>query len=336
MPIDPVPWAVGGAEHSVDVGRQVSYNAADGNEGVVGGTDCEVRALDVAGTAVRVLPGAFNVLNRTPGYSAQMYMGRAIGETVVDVAATGTGEGRSDLVVVEIMDPNLSGSPYQPPVDLAFGPYVRARVISGVDPSTETVVELGQGLNAIPLARLDVPASTGTITQAMITDLRTVARPHSLRDIYTYALTADEVENQTAVSASGEYWPNLARWDIRVPQWATRAKIVGAWVGVLQPPGNVWGRLWVGIGSQTEPNTVTTQQVRYDSPNATGNSRAYYEVAGEVRIPAEMRGRVQRVGLRAVREGQSSVSAQVAVDWASAIKLDIQWQETPDTNQIGV
>lgn len=332
MPFD-APWAIDGVPISADTMRVESHNAARGNEGVIGATDLAVRQLDQAGPQVMVLPGAFNAKQRAPGLPSQMYTDRAPDVTYVDIGATGSAGGRSDMIVARIGDPTVAGGP-QPPSD-PTGPYAWPEVISGVADGARTIAEAGKaGWTAIPLARIDIPANMSAITQSMIVDLRKVANPNRDRDIYTYALSTSQAEVQTATSTAGEYWPNLARWDLAIPEWATRAKIVATWAGVLAPAGNAVGRVWVGIGSQTSPNTVTSQQIRYDTPNASQGSRMAIIAADDVAIPASMRGTVQRFGMRAYNESASSSSARIGVDWASAIILDIEFAETPVSEQV--
>lgn len=336
---DSVPWFVGGgAQHTPDVARVLAYNALRGNEGIQGPRDLQVRSLDVPGPQVRVLSGAAGILNRTPGYAYQAYAGRLPNEDVLDIGNTGSAGGRSDLVMARVEDPTLSGTPWQAPDDVTVGPYIFSRIEPDVDPGTTTVVELGKGYSAIALARIDIPASTGTITQDMITDLRTVANPRRDRRIFTYALEASQQETQTATSTEGEYWPNLARWDMRIPEWATHAKVRGEWVGVLAPGGNVYGRCWVGIGVQGTPNELKTQQIRYDTTGLQNNYRFVLACVDDINIPASMRGQVKRFGLRAFVDATQSAASRIRLDWASGISLDIEFQEQADAGatQIGV
>lgn len=95
---------------------------------------------------------------------------------MVAIAATGSAGGRSDLIVAQVEDPNMAGEPWQTPTNPAVGPYIFTRVIPNVPAGTTSLRPLGySGRSAIVLARVDLPASTGTVTASMITDLRELA-----------------------------------------------------------------------------------------------------------------------------------------------------------------
>src|SRR5690606_23287586 len=285
MAFDGVPWLVAGATHSADVARLVGFYAAGKDEGVAQPTDMQVLALAVPGNKVRITPGACAIINRTPGYPSQAYLAIAPSETEVSISATGSGSGRSDLIIARVEDPTLSGSEWNTPEDPTSGPYVFPRVISGVPSGTTTGDELGLGYTAIPLARVDLPPSTGTITQSMITDLRGfagVSGGKRQEDVFrSVEITSDTSEDQTGVN-SPEYWPNTARWDIQIPTWATEVQMRGEWVQVRQPGDQVVGTLWASIGdaNQSNPDTLSIQPVRYDTPTIGGVTRATYVVRG--------------------------------------------------------
>lgn len=326
------PWAIDGVMIDADTMRLMAHSAAQGQEGVIGATDLAVRELDVPSDEVSVLPGAFNAKQRAAGLPSQMYTCRVPSLTSVDIVPTGVGVARSDMIVARIGDPNVPGGPE----DLG-GPYAWPEVISGVSSSARTLAEAGQaGYTAIPLARIDIPAGTSAIEQDMITDLRQLARPNRERRLFAYALVADDTEIQGTVITAGEYWPNLAQWDILIPEWATQATLIGRWTGVLAPAGNVYGRVWVGIGPTAggAPNTVTTQQIRYDTPGSSQAQRMVLEAPGTVTIPADMRGTVQRFGLRAYKEAASADAARLVIDWASAVSLDVEFNEVPVSEQV--
>ena len=328
MPFD-APWAIDGVPISADTMRVQSHNAARGREGIISATDLAVRQLDQAGPQVMVLPGAFNAKQRAPGLPSQMYTDRAPDVTHVDIGATGSAGGRSDMIVARIGDPTVAGGPQ--PDDAAAKGYAWPEIISGVAAGARTLAEANKaGWTAIPLARLDIPANTSAITQSMIVDLRQVANPNRDRNVYTYALVSAQAEAQTATSEAGEFWPNLARWDLLIPEWATRAKIIATWAGVVAS-SNAVGRVWVGIGDtgQTAPNAVKTQEVRYDFPSS-GATRVPIIATDDIAIPASIRGTVRRFGMRARKETGTSIT----VDWGSSLSLDIEFAETPVSEQV--
>lgn len=343
MAFDAVPWFVGGgAQHSPDVARTLAFAAVSGNEGIIHAGSMGVTQLDVPGTQVQVAPGACAIKKINTGIgSTQMYIARAPEATAVDIAATGSSGGRSDLIVARVEDPFIAGSPYQPPADVTAGPYVFPRVISGVPAGTQRLQDVPGHENdsALTLARVDVPASTGTITNAMIIDLRQMAIPISQRIIRTYSLPTSTSEQLTATSAApdgGAYWPSALQtaWDpIWVPDWATIAVITMTWAGVLFGPGNTWGDVWVQFGAtSSQGGAVYTNATRFDAPKNSGNTRYTVVVADTVKIPVEFRGNKRHFYPKGTIQAGSAGDAgarPVLMD-GSAMILDIEFQEAPE------
>lgn len=211
MTWDSVPWFIGGgAQHSPEVARLLAYAATNGAEGVVSPGDLKVAPLDVPGASVRVLAGACLVPNRAAGGIAQTYVGRNPSQDVVAIGATGSGAGRSDLVVARVEDPFMAGEPWDDPADPITGPYIFTRVISNVPAGTTRLQDVPghAGESGIALARIDVPANTGAITTGMIKDLRKLAQARSS--------TAYDVQNPPAQDFVGRgeiewhNWPSNA------------------------------------------------------------------------------------------------------------------------------
>lgn len=319
MAWDSVPWFVGGgAEHSPEVARLLGYVAFRGNEGILGPGDCAVRALAVPGGKVRVMPGACAILNRALGGAYQAYAGRLVSEDEVDIPPTGSSGGRSDLIVARIEDPTLAGEPWQDPVDPTVGPYVFSRVIPNVPPTTKTVAELGLGYTAIALARVDVPASTGTITDAMIVDLRQVANPRRDRDIIAEGWWGTGTDDLT--NSNWAEYPVGANYQVFVPAWATQVKVVATWAQIQNVTGNTYGSVRVRLGS------VITESVNYDSVWNGGSYRTNLLCADRVPIPSAMRGTMQPLVMEAMR--QAGQTGWMQMDGGSAIVLDYEFAET--------
>lgn len=331
MSWDAVPWFVGGgAEHSPEVARLMAYAATSGAEGVVHSTDLRVRPLDVPGGGVRVMPGAALIRNRATGGAAQTYVGRLPQADTVEIAPTGSGAGRSDLIVARVEDPYMPGEPWQEPEDPTRGPYVFTRVIPNVSP-TATTAPAGQ--SAIPLARIDLPASTGTVTAAMITDLREVALPRSYRRLFTYNLTSDDGTQYISSDGSEQFWPNVPDqvWYVDIPEWATHANIIGHWGGVKMQKSTAWGTIWVRIGRPDGygEGNVRTQDQRWDalaSGNENDQVRETWAAADDITIPAALRGTSQPIRLMARR---MAGGASPGLDSASSISVDVQFTEGP-------
>jgi hypothetical protein len=98
---------------------------------------------------------------------------------------------------------------------------VFARVIENVPSTTTTAAELGLDHSMIALARIDIPASTGTITQSMIHDLRFMSHQRSARRFGVFNCSA----NQTYVASSTwSKFPTEVTFNVDVPTWATHVR----------------------------------------------------------------------------------------------------------------
>lgn len=317
MAWDGVPWFVGGgAEHTPEVARLLGYAAFRGNEGVIGIGDLQVKALATPGSSIRVMPGACSILNRASAQTYQAYAARLPTEDAVPVSATTSGGGRSDLVVARIEDPWLAGEPWADPADPKAGPYVYTRIITNVPPTTRTYKDLGLADSAIALGRIDIPSSTATITQAMITDLRKVANPRRERSV----LTANPASTETLTSSSFVAWPTAASWQVDVPAWATKVILRGAVSGLKIPVGVVAGQIRVTLGTAVSQATGWDETV----PSGANYDRKNWAVSDTVAIPSAMRGTRQTVRLEGLKtSGSTSPSAETLTSAA----LDIEFVE---------
>lgn len=250
---DSVPWFVGGgAEHTPEVARLLAHVATSGADGVAAVDDLKVAPLAVPGASVRVLSGACVIPSRATGAKQQSYMGRNPTEDVVSIAATGSGSGRNDMVIARVEDPYMAGEPWSNPPDPKTGPYIFSRVLTNV-PATAVASRqaardylLAQGVSGIPLAGVILPASTGTVTAAMIRDLRSLALPRSQQEIYTLQTgPAWSAIN----SSTWTVWPTQFQPWVDVPAWATTANVQAIVTGAAQYDGRFKGYLSLRLGS---------------------------------------------------------------------------------------
>ncbi|MFJ2518647.1 hypothetical protein ACIOWF_06715 [Cellulosimicrobium cellulans] len=313
MAWDSTPWFVGGgAQHSPEVARLLAYAASGGAEGVVEPGDLKVSPLAVPGAGVRVLPGGVLLRNTYPGGSLQSYVGRLPVQDTPAITATGSSGGRSDLVVARVLDPQYEGGAPSDPTDFE---YMRTAVVQGVPAGTRDVAGLALGYPAVPLARIDLPASTGTVTAGMITDLRKVARPRSQRVVR--ALNNADVHTLTA--AALVQWPIGAAWQIDVPAWATHA-VISAFATQVDP---IWsstatnGWLTVRLGSVQADGTVWEVRSAQDVTMTVG-------VGDEVEIPAGVRGTTVQAATWANR---NSGNGSLRWNAGSSLILDVEFQE---------
>jgi len=321
------PWAVGGgAQHEVEVARQQTHDSTGGAEGISLPGDLKVRPLATPGTKVRVAPGGAILVNRYPGGDGQSYTVRNDVEVEVPVTATGSAGGRSDLVVARVLDPQYEG---QPPTDPSDFDYSMVEIIEGVPSSTMSARDLNLNYPAIGLARIDLPASTGTVEAAHLTDLRAMARPRRDPHLFTYALTAEDEPDwlnwPTGAPPDGEAWPNHF-WHVDIPEWAQRVRIRAFWaqVRVEQKSPNNYGHLWVRIG--TSANGFSSQHVNWDIATTGGITRQAWMVADDRSVPAEFRGTRQQVYLRGYLNNDNGNVPKL--DMQSAISVDLEFYET--------
>ncbi|QOP65147.1 minor tail protein [Arthrobacter phage Phives] len=329
MSWDSVPWFVGGgAEHSPEVARLLAYAAVGGAEGLVTPDDLKVTPLDVPGGGVKIAPGAALVRNRAAGGDLQTYVARNPTTDIVSIAATGSGSGRTDLIVAQIEDPYMPGEPWQEPTDPKVGPYVYTRVIPNVPAGTKRLQDVPgySGRSAITLARVTLPASTGTVTAGMITDLRKMARPRTERRMTTvFPAGARTAGNKLPTSGSYAPWPltTAQRPAVQVPEWATRIDIVVHMSGILFLKGGATVDTVAGTRTVFGTTTPSENGILIQDVEDT-DGRYTFTTIGTHAIPASMRGTTQYIEAQAVRTvGVGNWYA----DYQSSIVIDWQFSE---------
>jgi len=345
---DGVPWAIGGGSAMpAEILRLVSWAALGGQEGVFSSSGLRVQALETPGTAIRAMPGACSVGNRALNASEELYIGRLFSQDVVEINPTGAGAGRSDLVVIQVENPYISGEPWQIPEDPANGPYIFTRVIQNVAATVKAVKDLNLGISAITLCRIDIPQSTGTIIPAYIKDLRTVVNP------MTGAVQPpidgggdgddgdpvvvcpggpgdddgdDDDDPLTSTQTSYLNWPFTAAVDIPIPTWANYADATITVISALvQTPsiGGLFGFLRLVLGGifQEEQSFACNTDGRQDIVWAKTN----------IPIPAAMRGTTQHWHLQH-RMRESFGSGRMWSTRSTKIKFDVTFKQRPGTD----
>ncbi|MFP3990985.1 hypothetical protein U9R90_26665 [Streptomyces sp. E11-3] len=327
MAWDSVPWFTeGGAEHSSELARLLAYAAFGGAEGVVGARDLQVRALSSPAASVQIRTGACAITNRAAGAAYQSYAARLPVAEQIPIAATGA-TARSDLVVARIENPYSYGETWPNPPDPKVGPYVFTRVISGVPKTTTHVGQVRSSDSAIALARIDIPANTASITQTMIKDLREMVSPRRrrvVRHLHGVWDTPDEVGN--IKEPNWEMFPNGARWDIEIPEWATQLFVQATWAQLDQRnPYHAYGYLRVRVGSRA------TKSTRYNCDWVGSPQRHTFVGGGRLYIPASMRGTVQTVTMEG--SGRKGDKGVLEVDGGSVVFTDLEFVEAPDEDE---
>lgn len=333
MAMERVPYLVGGGfEHSAEVMRAALAAATSGAEGLVNAGDFKVTPTAVPGTNVAVAPGNALIRNSYGGGGAQTYAVRAPSQTQLPIQATGSAGARTDLVVARVDDPTYGGGAFDPATFEA----ARFEVIRGVPASTRTAAELGLSYPAIALARVTLPASTGTVTAGMITDLRALAQPRKERHLYVHPMTqADGIVRIVNRRDIGDWWPNpdtITGWRIDVPEWAQRVRIIGQAGGVLIRRGsaNAWGRVWARIGSQYDGTGIDTQETSWDLASGTvGNARESWMTGADRAVPAGLRGATnQMLSMRGRVISSDNDDSLPVLDSLSVVSVDVEFYET--------
>lgn len=328
MSWDSVPWFVGGgAEHSPEVARLLAYAATGGAEGIVTAEGLKVSPLAVPGGGVRVDPGAALIRNRAAGGDLQTYVARNPTTDTVTIAATGSGSGRTDLIVAQIEDPFMAGEPWQEPTDPKVGPYVYTRVISNVPAGTKRLQDVSgyEGRSAITLARVTLPASTSTVTAGMITDLRPLARPRTERKMTTVFPTGAKTAGNKLPTTSYAPWPltSAQRPAVQVPEWATRIDIVIHISGALFTKSGSTADTVAGVRTVFGTTTPAENGILIQDVSDT-DGRYHYTVIGSHTIPASMRGTTQYIEPQAVR---SAGTGNWYADYQTSVVVDWQFSE---------
>lgn len=318
MTLDGVPLFVGGgAENPPEAVRALAYFATNADEGVASPAECVPLAMAVPGGQVRIGPGIIVVRNRKPGAFAESYILRNPGDHVVSVPPTGAGAGRSDLVYAVVRDRQYDDEPE--PASIAAGPYnfiERVPVAAGTRTVAEAISQgaLPAGTTAVALARVDLPQSTGTITQGMIADLRTLPAPRTRRRL----LSASPTGSVNLTSSTYITWPGSAAWQIDVPAWATHVVVHIVNAGVLFGTSNATGAFRVALGS------LVGQATSYDVASPSGASRADFHAIDTLAIPTTMRGTTQTIAMQGKRDAGTGT---LQSNTYSSLICDVEFQE---------
>ena len=290
--------------HSGEELRGMLQDAARRNQGIGHSTDLKVTQMAAPQGSVSVAPGSAWVTGVAAPTQGSYWI-KAPDATVVPISQTGAAA-RSDLVVLRVEDPQYEGN-RTPDIDTAY-----IDVIEGV---ANNATAVPAGYTAIPLARIDVPANTVAITDAMVTDLRKLANGRRDRSLLIVNPGAVDV----APHAAG-HWYDLGA--VSVPSWATSFKAVLTVSGI-----KVTGADYVGWMGLTLADEATIQATHIDE-NLGGSAHRFTQVAaGSPNVPADLRGTSKHFYMTGQR---TSAGGDVQVDTGSTIVLDFEWFEGPE------
>lgn len=285
MTFENTALAIDGALLGSSLVRRGEFAATSGSQGIVQKGDLEVNALPVPGIGVQIESGVGIVRNDYQDSPNETYVVSNPGVHTIPSSEmpAASGVARSFILAIVIGDPDFSqaGHPWMGADDPPDGEeqsfeYVRPTLIQ----VSAGVTELDVAYPALVLARIDIPASTTTILQSYIHDLRTLAQPRQ--------------EQQAFVSPSGTWTngspvriPSGAAYNdwgasdyspsITIPSWASRAIVIASVNGVrlADTSANVAGGIRAKLGTVNGPATP------FDFPVGVGATRANLQTGGE-------------------------------------------------------
>ncbi|MFD4795891.1 hypothetical protein [Streptomyces anulatus] len=311
MTLVPRPILTDGATHPAQQFRNLVSDLARDNEGVTRGTDLKVTQLSTPGSSVQVSSGTGLVRGRYAAYQGT-YAVMNVGSTNVAIAPTG-GSPRSDMLIIRVEDKEYEGS-----IDPTTGEVNYFQIISNVSSSATVIPD---GRTGIPLARIDIPASTSTITNAMIKDIRQIANPRKESLLRTQS-PASQSTAITGTAYSYAYFSTAAGWAIPVPSWASIARIRVDVAGLRITTGNLYGTFRANLGS-----SLSLQATVIDDNQGAVTRRLGTVAADTLTIPDAYRGTTQT--LRAQGAGGPGNASQMYADASTTFVAQVEFEEGP-------
>ncbi|MFF0291027.1 hypothetical protein [Streptomyces sp. NPDC005262] len=304
------PMMVTGGTHPARTMRMMIRDLSRGSQGVTEYNDLKVTQLTTPGAGVQIADGSGVIRGAASGQGS--YTQYNVGSATLNIAPTGA-TGRTDMVVLRVLDPDYEGQLNPASDDIGYF-YVVSNVSS-------TATQPPAGMTAIPLARITMGPNTATITDALITNLRTIANPRRDRQIYTASPSGDQ---NYSGNKDGTYvsWPTAARWNIAVPVWAVRTRIIFNVAATQVMNGSVWGHAAFKLG------TVQSQGVNFDTGTFTSGDRSQRVnliSADTITVPSAMRGTTQL--LQAMIAMDNAAAGTLQVDTATTAIADVEFEE---------
>lgn len=297
-------FAVDGGRVPAAMLRRELWATTSGSNGIVGIHDFKVTPLPTPGAGVSISRGGAIATTRVTGPNAQESYLMAQ-DSGVTLSIPPVSNARTLHVIARIDDWHFTGNPAPDnPLDAVYWAFSLVTTLSGIT------------YPYVPLARLDIPAGSSTITDAMITDLREVANPRRLRYLRTFDLGPGDT------LTTREVWPDSATQTIFIPEWATQAHVRTEFVSVRVPAnstrtGFLWGQLGIWQG----------RTVRFGAPGVPVESRHTYVAAGDVEVRASIRN--QDVRITSWGEPHGGSGGYLVLDGNSAVVFDVEFHETP-------
>lgn len=326
-----VPWAVNGegVEHSATLARHANFATGADQTGVSGPTSLVVSAGSTPGGFVNVGPGSgvITYAQGRPGmnnwgytsYQRQSVPVENDAQAQVAIEPTTSAGSRRDLVCIEINDPEAEGT--ADTVDYSTHEFVRFHVVQGVGEGVQHPHQLPVlDRPLLPLARINIPASTATITDEMITDVRHMA--------YIKSQSVPLMGRVSTVGSNIDIGPGETSWqtlysftDIAVPTWTTRWRVsmgLGPLYGVGGTARGYFRALMTGQNSSVATPAsafVVGDGGRYE-PRTAGSTIVSWRTAGmTMRIDLQVRRWDTNSGPGTIRLTRGDDYAVMAEGW---------------------
>lgn len=307
-------YAVDGNTESGNFLRLMLQSATLGSQGVVGHLDVQVTATGPATSGIIITPGAVVVAGNETAFQGSYYGYNIGNDTSLTIAATG-GSPRSDMVVVRAEDPTWSGSPWGNP---AAGQILFPRVISNVGGGA--TVPPGT-ISAIPLARIDMPASTSVVQSGYIHDLRYVCTPQRIMQSFAVAGPGGSVNWNVGTTPNA--WPP-GTWTVFIPSWATIAVLSWIISDLSWISGTARGFVYPVFGASVTAPALAMPQTLVSIPSAVGGRHTISGAATATIGPA-LRGTSQTLQFAQVTDGTQT--GVVAANEATQTWLLVEFQQ---------
>ncbi|MFD7922551.1 hypothetical protein ACFV3R_25405 [Streptomyces sp. NPDC059740] len=313
MALNPTPIATTGATHTAQQFRMMVRDLARDSQGVTTGLDLKVTALDTPGAGVQVSDGSAVIAGQVSPVQGS-YSAYNIGSDTVSISATGSTP-RSDMLVLRVEDPDYEGTR-----DPAVDPIVFWEVVPNV---SSTATTAPAGYSAIPLARIDLPASTATVTNAMIVDLRKVANPRRDRQLFPM-FYGGSLTQLSGTAGTWQNFPSATSTTIAVPTWAASVKVMWSVGGLRLDDGNVFGNLTFQFGTKQAAQDVVIDDNQGTAPRRTSlfsaDTLSLTDTAG-----AAMRG--TNITLRSRMKVNSGNAGKIGADLGTTFIADVEFVE---------
>ena len=313
---------VDGNSESGNFLRLMLQGSTASSQGVVSHLDCQVSPTSPGASAnLTISSGAVVVFGSEASFQGSYYGYNVGSDTSLTVAATG-GASRSDMVVARAEDPTWSGSPWGNP---ASGQIIFPRILSGVAAGSTTPP--GGSGSCIPLARIDMPASTSVVQASYIHDLRSVANPQRIMQAVGASGPGSPVS--WTVSTTAHAWPPGASWQVFVPAWATTAVMSWSMSNIHFIAGgnnNARGFLYPVFGSSVSAPNLAFPQTLCSVSTSTHPQPAYHSTSGyaQAAIGPSLRNTTQTLQFAQVTDGTNTGLNEWTEDGQVTVLIEFQ------------